>query len=483
MSTAIVWLRRDLRLADNPALDHACRAHQYVVVLYVLAEHEAAPWQAGAASRVWLHHSLRALAGALGERGGCLVLRRGDSLAVLQALVAETQAGAVYWNRGYEPALSARDADIKRALRAAGLEAHSFPASLLNEPWDVRTGNGDPYRVFTPYWKSVSRRPVAAPHPAPLTVPAPLRRPRSEALDDWPLLPRIPWAAGIEAAWNPGEAGARGRLLEFLDEGLFDYADARNLPAAPAVSRLSPHLHFGEISPRQVWWAVANRCGGQPLESRGGEAFLRELGWREFAAHVLWHHPDSPQRPLQARFDAYPWAEDYAPALAAWQQGRTGYPLVDAGMRELWTTGWMHNRVRMLCASFLVKNLRIPWQEGARWFWDTLVDADLASNTLGWQWTAGCGVDAAPYFRVFSPLRQGEQFDAGGDYVRRWLPELKAVPTKYIHAPWTLPAAETARCGFKPGAGYPLPIVDFASSRAQALAGFERIKGERGLSA
>lgn len=485
MSTALVWFRRDLRLADNPALSQACREHARVLPVYVHAPDEEAPWAPGAASRWWLHHSLDALAAALARKGAPLVIRRGPSAAALDALIRETGASAVYWNRLYEPAIVARDTELKRALRERGVRAESCAANLLHEPWTVHNGAGEPYRVFTPYWKAIARLPPAAPLPEPATLPGPALRTPALALSELGLLPRIPWDGGLRNAWTPGEAGARARLATFLDGLWIDYDRARNLPGRPGVSHLSPHLHFGELSPRQVWAGIGSRCGGQPLESRGGECFLRELGWREFAAYVLWHWPQSAERPLQTRFDSYPWAEDDGVRLAAWQQGRTGYPLVDAGMRELWTTGWMHNRVRMMVASFLTKNLRIPWQQGARWFWDTLVDADLASNSLGWQWTAGCGVDAAPYFRVFNPVRQGEQFDADGAYVRRWLPELDPLPDKYLHAPWTLSAADSARTGFVPGLHYPKPLVDFAESRAAALAGYEHVRagGERGLSA
>ncbi|HNF66791.1 cryptochrome/photolyase family protein [Plasticicumulans sp.] len=485
MSTALVWFRRDLRLADNPALSAACREHERVLPVFIHAPDEEAPWAPGAASRWWLQHSLTALGEALARKGVPLVIRRGPTREALQALIRETGATAVYWNRLYEPAPVARDTGLKRALREQGIRAESFDGNVLHEPWAVMNGSGEPYRVFTPYWKAVARMEQPRPLPEPAALPGPALRTPSLALAELGLLPSIPWDKGLREAWTPGEAGARARLAAFLDGIWIDYDSARNLPGRPGVSRLSPHLHFGELSPRQVWAAIGARCGNQPLESHGGESFLRELAWREFAIYVLWHWPQSADQPLQARFAEYPWAEDYARPLAAWQHGRTGYPLVDAGMRELWTTGWMHNRVRMMVASFLTKNLRIPWQEGARWFWDTLVDADLASNSLGWQWTAGCGVDAAPYFRVFNPVRQGEQYDGDGAYVRRWLPELDPVPDKYLHAPWALPAAEAARVGYHSGINYPEPLVDFAASRALALEGYERVKagGARGLSA
>ncbi len=476
MSTALVWFRRDLRLVDNPALAFACSEHAAVIPVFIRAPEEEAPWQPGAASDWWLHHSLERLAASLAACGSKLVLRRGPTGPALEALIRGTGACAVYWNRLYEPASLARDTQAKAALKASGVAAESFPGNLLWEPWTIKSGGGEPYKVFTPYWKTALNQAPEPPLAAPPRIPAPPAWPASVALATLGLLPRSRWDAGLRAAWTPGEAGALERLRAFCDQVLPGYHESRDRPGEAGVSRLSPHLHFGEVSPRQVWAAVARACAGLPLEYHGGEAYLRELGWREFAHHVLFHWPHTAEQPMQPRFAAYPWAHDTGAALEAWQRGRTGYPMVDAGMRELWATGWMHNRVRMLVASFLVKNLRIPWQQGARWFWDTLVDADLASNTLGWQWSAGCGTDAAPYFRVFNPSRQGEQFDPDGHYVRRWVPELAAVPAKWLHAPWTLPAAEQARTGFTPGLSYPRPLVDFTASRAAALAGFEAIK-------
>jgi deoxyribodipyrimidine photo-lyase len=353
-------------------------------------------------------------------------------------------------------------------LRADGVVAESHRAALLVEPWTLLKADETPYQVFTPFWKAcLPQLPPPAPLPAP-TLPGPERWPDSLPLAALELLPRIRWDEGLAAAWQPGEAGALARLDQFCETGLTGYARWRDWPGRDGVSRLSPHLHFGELGPRQIWAAAAAATGGDPLGDKGAETFLREIGWREFAHYVLYHWPHTPEQPLQERFAAYPWREDYGDLLRAWQQGQTGYPMVDAGMRQLWQTGWMHNRVRMLVASFLVKNCRIPWQEGARWFWDTLVDADLASNTLGWQWTAGCGTDAAPYFRIFNPMRQGEQFDPDGAYIRRWVPELAKLPASVIHQP---------RAGSTEG-GYPVPVVDFAASRAEALQGWDRIRGQ-----
>jgi deoxyribodipyrimidine photo-lyase len=462
MSVAVVWFRRDLRLADNPALSAALAAHERIVPVYVHAPHEEASWTPGAASRWWLHRSLNSLDRDLRARGSALHVQDGDSLAKLRDLVVATGACAVYWNRVYEPAAIARDVDIKQALRDDGIDAKSFNAALLCEPWEIATASNGPYRVFTPYWRNLRAR--LQPHPP---LPAPKRIPTASAatstIDALGLLPRIRWDTGFDAAWQPGEAGAEAALQRFLDEAIGDYASARDVPSLVGTSRLSPHLHFGEIAPMRIAWELEHaRCDGK-------ESFLRELGWREFSHHLLFHFPHSAERNLNPAFDAYPWAPVAPRQARRWQQGRTGIPIVDAGMRELWTTGWMHNRVRMLVASFLTKNLRQHWLEGARWFWDTLVDADLANNTQGWQWTAGTGADAAPYFRIFNPVTQGERFDPGGAYVRRWVPELAGFDARAIHRPWTDPAALRR-------SGYPAPLVDLGASRAAALADYDALR-------
>ena len=467
MTTAIVWFRRDLRLADNPALHRAASEHQRVIPVYLHTLKEEIPWQPGAASRWWVHHSLAALDSALQQRGSRLIIRAGDSsLVTLRDLIRETGATGVYWNRLYEPATLNRDRAVKAALRADGLIAESHQAALLIEPWTLLKADETPYQVFTPFWKAcLQKLPPAVPLPIP-PLPAPDRWPYSLPLTALELLPRIRWDDGLTAAWQPGESSALAQLDWFCESALTGYAKWRDWPGRDGVSRLSPHLHFGELGPRQIWAAATEATDGDPLGDKGAETFLREIGWREFAHYVLYHWPHTPEQPLQERFAAYPWRDEYADLLRAWQRGQTGYPMVDAGMRQLWRTGWMHNRVRMLVASFLIKNCRIPWQEGARWFWDTLVDADLASNTLGWQWTAGCGTDAAPYFRIFNPIRQGEQFDPDGAYVRRWVPELAKLPASALQQPWTQST----------GGDYPAPVVDFAASRAEALAGYERVK-------
>jgi deoxyribodipyrimidine photo-lyase len=478
MSTALVWFRRDLRLTDNPMLRLALRQAERVIPVYLHCPEEEGGWAPGAASRGWLHHSLHALDGALQALGSRLIIRRGeDSQALLQALINETGADQVCWNRLHEPATVARDQRIKAALRGQGLRVESGNASLLHEPARLhRDGRG--YRVFTPFWKvllasGIDQAVVAAPESLP-----PVQGLASTPIEALDLLPRIPWDRGLYSRWTPGEAGAQAALAAFMTAALQGYAGGRDRPDQPHTSRLSPHLHFGEIGPRRVIRALLEATGlPVAADSRGdGDRFAAELGWREFAHHLLFHYPHTPEQPMDSRFAAFPWHGDYADDLRAWQRGQTGIPLVDAGMRELWATGWMHNRVRMVVASFLTKNLLIPWQEGARWFWDTLVDADLASNTLGWQWTAGCGADAAPYFRVFNPVLQGEKFDPVGAYVRRWLPELARLPDKWLHRPWEAPVAVLAEAGLVPGRDYPLPIVDLKASRARALAAFAKLK-------
>ncbi|MCM0019577.1 MAG: DNA photolyase family protein [Tagaea sp.] len=461
----LVWFRQDLRLADNPALREAIAAGAPVIPVYVLDDATPGAWAPGGASRWWLHRSLDALVRGLEKLGLRLILRRGAAQACLAKLIAETGAAGVYWNRCYEPFAVARDKAIKAELEARGLAAKSHNAGLLFEPWTVKSKTGTPFRVFTPFWKAClagEAPPVPVPAPARATPPA--TWPASDALDDWALRPTKPdWAGGF-SVWTPGEAGAQARLAGFVERALDGYAGARDRPDIEATSRLSAHLHFGEISPRQCFHA-----------GRRSEKFLAELGWREFAHHLLFHIPDLPETALRAEFRGFPWRDDDA-KLRAWQRGRTGYPIVDAGMRELWQTGWMHNRVRMIAASFLVKHLLLPWPAGQAWFWDTLVDADLASNSASWQWVAGCGADAAPYFRIFNPMLQGAKFDPGGVYVRRFVPELAGLPDRYLHAPWEAPADALRAAGVELGVDYPHPIVDHGEARARALAAFQSLK-------
>lgn len=474
----LLWFRQDLRLSDNPALHAAIQRGAAVIPVYIWAPDEESAWSPGGAGRWWLHHSLRSLAEALKKKGNDLIFRRGLSEGTLLELAAACDAGAVFWNRRYEPEIMGRDAALKDALRARGLEARSFNSALLFEPWELRTKTESPYKVFTPFWKAcLQRADPGSDLPAPRQIPAAAQRMAGLALQDLELESKIDWASGMREAWLPGELGAQRELGRFISEAMPDYPEARDRPACAATSRLSPHLHFGEIGPRQIFNAIQHAAARdrRPGAQRGAEAFLRELGWREFAYHLLYHFPFTVDRPLRPEFQKFPWRREEK-SFRSWCRGRTGYPLVDAGMRELWTTGWMHNRVRMIAASFLVKDLLISWQEGARWFWDTLVDADLANNSLGWQWTAGCGADAAPYFRIFNPVTQGEKFDPEGSYVRRWLPELGRVPVKWIYRPWEAPEEVLKNAGVVLGKDYPRPIVDHGEARILALQALAAIK-------
>jgi len=474
--TAIVWFRQDLRLADNPALSAAIESGRTILPVYILDDETPGPWAMGGASRWWLHHSLTALAKSLSEHGATLILRRGPASEVLEKLRREAGADVVYWNRCYEPATIVRDKAIKTQLTKAGIEAQSFNAALLHEPWTIKTGEGGPFKVFTPFHRAIER--LGAP-PAPLPAARKIvsvgQLPTSDNLAGWNLPPAKPdWADGMRKAWKPGAEGARQTLKQFLDAPL-GYREGHNRPDIGATSRLSPHLHWGEISPRQVWHAIeAHRAQGKIAEGDAA-AFQRQLVWREFCHHLLFYFPEMPDQPWRAAFADFPWRSNPI-LLKAWQQGRTGYPIVDAGMRQLWVTGWMHNRVRMITASFLIKDLLQPWQAGEAWFWDTLVDADLAQNAANWQWVAGSGADAAPYFRIFNPVLQGEKFDPQGAYVRHWLPALKNLPDEFIHQPWRAPAELLNDAGVMLGKTYPLPVVDHKAAREAALAAYKSIR-------
>ena len=475
----LLWFRQDLRLADNRAVAAALDGGGPVVPVFILDDETPGPWRPGGASRWWLRHSLARLAEALAARGSRLILARGPAGPVLDRLIAATGAGRVVWTRCYEPAAITRDSAIKRRLKGRGVAVESHPGALLFEPWTVQSGGGTPYRVYSPFWRACRARGIdGSLLPVPERFPAPDTWPDGDALDSWDLLPAAPdWAGGLRATWTPGEAGAQARLRAFVDEALAGYAERRDRPDLPATSALSPHLHWGEIGPRQVWRAVEDRSAAGPAGvdgPNGAEKFLKELVWREFSYNLLYHFPQLAEAPLNPRFAGFAWRDDGA-ALSAWQQGLTGYPIVDAGMRQLWGIGWMHNRVRMIVASFLVKHLLVPWQAGEAWFWDTLVDADLASNAASWQWVAGCGADAAPYFRIFNPVLQGRKFDPDGRYVRRWVPELAGLEAAHIHAPWEAPPATLDRAGVRLGTDYPRPIVEHRMARARALAAFERL--------
>ncbi len=466
MSTALILFRRDLRLTDNPALAAACEAHASILPVYIHDLGGDESWPLGAASRWWLHHSLASLHAELRSRQGSLHLREGNSLRILRDLIRRSGAQAVYWNRLYEPDTVARDTRIKAALREQGIEVNTYNASLWSEPWRITTRQGEPYRMFTPYWRTLRAQLDVAPQPAQTCAPRWIELPGSLPLAALKLLPAVPWDEGLAAAWRPGERGARKMLQVFCEDALDDYPQGRNLPARHGTSRLSPHLHFGEISPPQIHRALLNHSQRVDQRRPDLEPVLRELGWREFAHHLLYHFPQTSTENFNTRFDGFPWRPADETLITRWQQGRTGIPLVDAGMRELWHTGWMHNRVRMVVASFLTKNLLQHWHHGAHWFWDTLVDADLANNTLGWQWVAGCGADAAPYFRVFNPVTQAKTYDPLGDYVRHWVPELTHVPPDALYEPWKHPSGLTA--------GYPAPITDLTGSRERALAAYRQ---------
>ena len=467
LSPVIVWFRQDLRLADNPALDAAARSGAPVLPVYILDDVNAGRDAMGGASRWWLHQSLEALSSSLDGR---LVLLQGDAKELLPQLARETGATGIFWNRCYEPWRIDRDVALKAELKDSGIAVRSFNGSLLLEPTDNLKADRTPYRVFTPFFKNGYRDPAAAIR-EPLQPPSNLTLFESNAgceLDDLALLPDIRWYEEMAALWRPGESGAKERLEQFLATGLDNYKEGRNRPDLENVSRLSPYLHFGEISPNQVWHAALAHGSKNSADL---EHFHSELGWREFSYNLLYHFPTLPSENLQHKFNRFPWRDDDV-ALEHWRHGRTGVPIVDAGMRELWRTGYMHNRVRMIVGSFLVKNLLIDWRHGEAWFWDTLLDADLANNSASWQWIAGCGADAAPYFRIFNPVTQGKKFDPDGKYVRKYVPELINVPDKFLHNPWEAPAGVLEEAGVQLGQDYPEPIVDLRESRERALAAF-----------
>jgi len=466
-NVSIIWFRQDLRLRHNPALTAACKAAN-VLPIYILDDENAGKYRMGGASRWWLHHSLNALDSSLGN---ALNVYYGDAATVISDLCQRFTVDAVYWNRCYEPNHIAQSKCIKQQLSSQGIKAHSINGSLLNEPWSVLKKDGNPYKVFTPYHREASKidRPITL-LPAPVLPRLLTSDPHSNSLEALSLLPITSWDAGFYECWTPGEAGALSALNTFLYNGINDYKDGRDKPALKAISRLSAHLHFGDISPQQIINALLAIADDQNCEH-----FKREIRWREFSYYLLFHFPNLPDTNLKAKFDYFPW-ENNAAWLMKWQQGLTGYPLVDAGMRELWQTGHMHNRVRMVTASFLIKNLLIDWRLGARWFWDCLVDADLASNSASWQWVAGCGTDASPYFRVFNPIIQGEKFDPQGDYTKRYLPELQELPDKYLFRPWEAPPEVLKKANITLGQTYPLPMVDIKQSRQKALESYSITK-------
>ena len=477
-SPVIVWFRRDLRLADNPALHLAVASGRPVIPLYILDKTEDVRFP-GAAGLWWLDQSLKALEASLHDRGSKLILRRGEAAKVVEDVVKTTGAGAIYWNRLYFPGQLDRDKSLKAKLQDQGVEVKTCNASLLVEPWEIETKAGGVYHVYTPFWRA-ARAQVGdlALHSAPSKMRSPRNHPRSDALAEWKLHPAKPdWSKGF-TDWEPGEAGAKKRLSRFLDRHLTDYPKHRDLPALEATTRLSPHLHWGEIGPRQVFSTVDAAAHHHPALHAQADKFLAELGWREFNHHLLFERPELPKENFKAAFDEMDWRKDKR-AFDAWTKGLTGYPMVDAGMRELWTTGYMENRVRMICASFLIKHLLIDWRDGEAWFWDTLCDADEANNVMNWQWVAGSGADASPWFRIFNPISQGEKYDPAGDYVRRWIPEIAKLPNKYIHSPWTAPEDVLVKAGVKLGDTYPEPIVQHDKARKRALDALKETRPSR----
>lgn len=459
----IVWYRQDLRIEDHPALFEAVKKGHPVIPLYIYSEDDGG-WKMGGAQKVWLEGSLKSLAEGLESIGLFLTIRKGDPLTVLKKIVEETKSSTIYWSRRYEPKSVAEDTRIKAEMTEIGVEVKSFNGRLLQEPWNILNKQKKPFQVFTPFYK----------HCLTLESPEkPLPKPpkgfgiklKSDKIE---LLPKIHWDKGIREAWEMGEKAAHKRLKQFTSKAEMEYGELRDRPDISGTSKLSPHLHFGEITPRQIYHAAK--------DVKHSEPYIRQLYWREFAYHLLFHFPKTPEKPLQDSWNQFKWNHSQT-HLHAWQKGLTGYPLVDAGMRELWATGWMHNRVRMVVGSFLVKDLLLPWLEGAKWFWDTLVDADLANNTLGWQWVGGCGADAAPYFRVFNPVLQGEKFDPDGSYVRKWIPEIAALDNKYLHSPWLAPDLILRAAGITLGKTYPKPIVDHGQAKEEALKRYADMRG------
>ena len=469
----IHWFRKDLRLTDNPALSSAAESGHPILAVYILGDGDSDPWAPGGASKWWLHHSLKALDQSLKALGNGLVLRRGRPQEVLRELVTETAATAVYCTSLTEPHAIKVDSELERILNELGAGFRASDGNLIFPPGSITTKNGEPYKVFTPFYKACLKKlPPPAPLSAPKQLPCTKQLIRSDSLKEWKLVPEKPdWSVGWLDMWTPGEQGALSCLDSFLKRAAAAYGTERDRPDIFGTSRLSPHFHLGEISPRTCWHR--SLASVRPESQDDLRSFFRQIVWREFSHHLLYHWPNFPEEPFRPEFRRFPWTRNEE-ALRQWQLGLTGYPIVDAGMRELWATGWMHNRVRMIAASFLAKHLLIPWQDGAAWFWDTLVDADLANNSVNWQWVAGCGVDAAPFFRIFNPVLQGRKFDPEGTYVRRWVPELANLPDRYIHQPWDTPKDILKDSGVSLGNNYPFPVVDHITARNRALAIFKQ---------
>lgn len=465
-STAIIWFRNDLRLTDNAALTAACK-HDIVIPIFIYDDNNGRTL--GAAKKYWLHHSLKKLDESIRELGNKLILRSGSESEIIKALVADTGASAIYWNRRYVPSSIEVDKGIKADLTDIGVTVKSFAGHILHEPTKLTTKAGTPFRVFTPFWRTLDANlEVDTPYPRPENIPNHEQTIASDQLDSWNLTPIHPdWSQGIAARFTPGENAAALMMSDYLEDGVQDYSDNRDFPSKEATSTISPYMTFGEISPRQIWHA------SQGIE--GAQAFRRQLAWRDFSHHLLFHNPTLDCKNFNSKFDTFDWNEDHS-LLQAWQKGQTGYPIVDAGMRELWQTGYMHNRVRMIVASFLTKHLLIDWRLGEQWFWDTLVDADQANNAASWQWVAGSGADASPYYRIFNPIIQGKKFDTEGQYVKQYLPELAKLDTKYIHTPWEAPAEILKSSSIILDVDYPKPIVEHSFARQRALDVYGRMK-------
>ncbi|MGB0992095.1 MAG: cryptochrome/photolyase family protein [Akkermansiaceae bacterium] len=470
-NTTIVWFRRDLRLQDNPAWNHALHSDGKVIPVYIHCPKEEGKWPRGEASMWWLHRALEDLANQLDSLNCPLVIKNSSSasLSALQDLIDESGAQSVVWNRCYEPAMATRDTTIKQTLTEAGIFVESFNGSLLLDPLKIKNKSGTPFKVFTPFWKHCSAQEIEKPSTTRKALSP--HHILGDSLTDLNLMPNIPWYRSMDDFWTPTRAGGL-KLLKVAVKKAPNYLDTRDIPEDDGTSRLSPYLHFGQIGPREFYHTILNQCSDTKAAEIG---MVRQLFWREFSAHLLYHFPHSSDTALKEEYDHFPWKLD-ADLLRKWQRGDTGYPIVDAGMRQLWQTGWMHNRVRMIAASLLVKHLLQPWQEGAYWFWDTLVDADLPNNTMGWQWIAGSGADASPYFRIFNPIIQGKKFDPNGTYIRRWIPKLSKLPNEAIHTPWELESLELEAAGVRLGNTYPEPIVPHQEGRSRALAAYQQFK-------
>lgn len=476
----LCWFRNDLRLKDNSMIAAALSTKQPILFVYIFDQNADKEFPIGAASKWWLHHSLTSLKESLQNRKADLIVRIGDTESELLKICKQTECTTVFWNRRYEPHHIQFDTELKKSLTQHGLNIKSFSGNLLIEPWDFQNKQGKPYQVFTPFWKTLKYLPLGQTQSSEATqyLNLPIK-PSSVSIDHLNLLPKLNWDADFSKNWNPGEKSAWMRFMEFIEDESIQYDDLRNIPSTPGTSRLSPHLHFGEISPNTIWkecFKIINRSKNI-TRNKHLESFLREIAWREFSSHLLYHFPSTSHAPLHKQFDCFPWLKNKT-NLRKWQQGLTGFPIIDAGLRELWKTGWMHNRVRMIVASFLVKNLMIHWHEGRDWFWDTLVDADLANNSLGWQWVTGCGADAAPYYRIFNPILQGEKFDPEGLYVKTWVPELKFLDKKWIHKPFEAPEHHLAKLNIALGKTYPKPLVSLAETRDRALSAYKNLKGK-----